>query len=146
MLKFVFSVSMLASAPLIAICAGLPLVAMIDELPAALFATLPDDHPLPELDVTASYTPVDGWHLKIEVENFVFTDLCISEAKALARGHAHVHLGAEKIVTAYQPHIVIGHLPSGTHEITVSLRAQDHRVLGRPGGGMFVKTLLIKAP
>ncbi|MFS4583453.1 hypothetical protein [Phaeobacter sp. C3_T13_0] len=122
------------------------MITQVSSLPRALFVTLPDGQPLPELEVTTGYAPNEGWRLIIDVKNFTFTDLCVSKANNLAIGHAHVHLGTQKIMTAYQPNVFIGHLPRGQHSITVSLRAQDHRVLGRPGGGMFSKTITLKVP
>ncbi|WP_260106109.1 hypothetical protein [Phaeobacter inhibens] len=117
----------------------------MDALPAALFVTLPAHQPQPDLQVSSVYNAADGWRLRIEVENFVFTDLCVRNATNLAQGHAHVHLGDKKLATAYQPNVVLGHLPTGRHRITVSLRAQDHRVLGRERGGTFAATVIIDA-
>ncbi|AUQ76392.1 hypothetical protein PhaeoP71_03570 (plasmid) [Phaeobacter piscinae] len=145
MLQRVFCISMLAATPLIAICACLPQIKQVEALPPQLFVTIPSHHPQPDLRVSSIYNAADGWRLRIEVENFVFTDLCVSDATDLARGHAHVHLGDKKLATAYQPDIVLGHLPTGRHQVTVSLRAQDHRVLGRHGGGIFAATVTIDA-
>ncbi|ATG37637.1 hypothetical protein PhaeoP23_03559 (plasmid) [Phaeobacter piscinae] len=145
MLRRVFCISMLATTPLIVICACLPQIKQVEALPAQLFVTIPSHHPQPDLRVSSIYNAADGWRLRIEIENFVFTDLCVSDAKDLARGHAHVHLGDKKLATAYQPDLVLGHLPTGRHQVTVSLRAQDHRVLGRQEGGIFAATVTIDA-
>ncbi|AHD11512.1 hypothetical protein PhaeoP75_03838 (plasmid) [Phaeobacter gallaeciensis] len=145
MLRRVFYISMLAATPLIVICACLPQIKQLEALPAQLFVTLPAHHPQPDLQVSSIYNAEDGWRLRIEVENFTFTDLCVSNATDLARGHAHVHLGNKKLATAYQPDIVLRHLPTGQHQVTVSLRTQDHRVLGRQEGGIFAATVTINA-
>ncbi|APG48984.1 hypothetical protein [Phaeobacter porticola] len=146
MLRSILYLSLIASTPLIAICASLPMISKVDALPSALFVTIPKSQPRPELEIFAEFAPSDGWWLRIEVKNFAFTELCVSKANATALGHAHVHLGLQKIATAYHPDVFIGHLPAGSHQITVSLRAQDHRVLASPSGGMFSKSLTLQIP
>lgn len=101
-------------------------------LPPSLFAELDPNMAKPTLTVSA--TPHgDGWRLDLETENWIFSELCGRTKPHMAEGHAHIYLGDTKIGTATLPVFYIDHLPTGAQQITVTLRAADHRVLVHEG-------------
>ena len=101
-------------------------------LPPSLFAELDPSTPKPSLSVTASPNG-DGWRLDLEAENWAFSELCGRTKSPMAKGHAHIYLGETKIGTATLPVFYIDDLPTGPQQITVTLRAADHRVLVHDG-------------
>lgn len=110
------------------LCWTLPHYYQDSTLPETVFAELDPAGPLPQLQLRAEPLGT-GWLLYLETANWVFSDLCGPEQKSTPQGHAHVYLNDEKIGTARLPVYYIDRLPLGPHEITVSLRSTDHRVL-----------------
>lgn len=102
--------------------------------PRSAFLVLPETAPEPQIAVTVS--PLASGHLRLslDVTHFQFTELCLVEADTAPIGHAHIIVDGVKLGSAFQPITDLEPLPKGRHEITVQLRAQDHRaLLGRDG-------------
>lgn len=102
------------------------------KLPPSLFAELDPNTAKPTLTVSA--TPHgDGWRLDLKTENWIFSGLCGRTRPQVSQGHAHIYLGETKIGTANLPVFYIDNLPPGEQQITVTLRASDHRVVVHEG-------------
>jgi hypothetical protein len=124
----------LIAALLLSLVAGASAYNRTHSVPRAVFLTLPEEVPQPEVAVSAAPLASGGWGLTIATTYFRFTDLCLSEAAAIPVGHAHIIRDGVKIASAYQPVVELGALPPGRHRISVVLRGQDHRaLLGRNG-------------
>jgi hypothetical protein len=130
---------------LLALTVCVPIVNASAPLPRALFLTLPEESPEPRLSLAARPGPDGRWTLVIATAGFEFTALCIANARAVPRGHAHVIKDGVKLASAYMPWLDLGPLPAGHHEIRVVLRGQDHRALvGR--GGLIEARLTLEVP
>ncbi len=112
---------------------GLPEQLRDPSLPPSLFLELDESAPKPTISVSATRVG-QGWRLEFETENWIFSDLCGRTKPVVTEGHAHVFAGDNKIGMATLPVFFIDDLPDNeTHEITVSLRGPDHRVLVTDG-------------
>jgi hypothetical protein len=111
-----------------------PIVNASSPLPRALFLPLPADMPEPRVSLGARPDPDGRWTLDISASDFEFTTLCVANARAVPRGHAHVIKNGAKLASAFAPEFDLGLLPAGRHEIRVVLRGQDHRALVGHGG------------
>jgi hypothetical protein len=130
---------------LVAVALGVPVVNANAGPPRALFLALPADLPEPRVSLSAAQDSDGSWRLKIDATDFQFTDLCVANAAAMPRGHAHVIEGDAKRASAYAPELILGHLAPGRHEFRVVLRGQDHRAMvGR--GGMIEASLVLSIP
>lgn len=139
--------SLLACAPIAAIVVWLPEAPQLRGLPSSLFLTLPEDQPEIKFSLQTFRAPLGDWILQIEAQGFLFTESCGEVTEVGAIGHAHVYVDGQKVGTAYQPVFALGHLNQGPHIITVSLRAEDHRVLARgTWRGSYNRTLLFTVP
>ncbi|MEM7732740.1 MAG: hypothetical protein AAF280_08155 [Pseudomonadota bacterium] len=72
-------------------------------------------------------------NLEMQVENFAFDPEAVNEAHIEGRGHAHVYINDIKIARAYGPWIHLEALPIGTHQVRVTLNANDHSQLAVAG-------------
>lgn len=122
------------SAFLATLAAAAPHINAANEPPRSVFLRLPGETPDPRVAVRLTPREDGTWRLRIDTQGFTFTSLCVTEAAAVPVGHAHVIVNGVKVATAYHPVIDLGPLPPGRHDVTVVLRAQDHRaLLGRQG-------------
>ncbi|MDX8353174.1 hypothetical protein [Cognatiyoonia sp. IB215182] len=104
------------------------------EAPRAVFLTLPETLPQPDLSFSIAQDYRGNWILQIDATAFQFTEICTSVAEAVPVGHAHVIVNGQKVGSAYSPIFDLGLLPAGRHHIAVTLRGQDHRALiGKDG-------------
>lgn len=85
-----------------------------------------DGEPAPE--VALSVTPDgDGWRVRVEAEDFTFSQDMTGGPHVPGMGHAHLYLGGLKLQRLYAPDVRIGALPQGQHEVRVTLNTNDHR-------------------
>ncbi|WP_299658009.1 hypothetical protein [uncultured Tateyamaria sp.] len=111
-----------------------PIVNAKGRPPRTVFLILPDAVTPPTVNVQAEAIGGGHYHLYLETEAFMFTEVCVAEAEAVPIGHAHIHVNGKKVASAFFPVINIGPLDAGTHVIDVVLRGQDHRpIVGRDG-------------
>ena len=116
------------------LAAGAPIVNAVGGPPRSVFLQLPADVPEPQVSLSATRTTAGRWQLEIDAGAFRFTDLCLTEARPIPVGHAHIIHDGAKIASAFSPVVDLGMLPPGRHHLQAVLRGQDHRALvGRQG-------------
>ncbi|MEL7214045.1 MAG: hypothetical protein AAGK92_15375 [Pseudomonadota bacterium] len=80
----------------------------------------------PEVDITVTKDPMDGWNLRVETTDFTFTPDTVNSENVANTGHAHLYLNEVKVTRLYGPDFHIPDLPEGEYEVTVSLSSNDH--------------------
>jgi plastocyanin len=83
----------------------------------------------PTVELELAEDPVAGWNVHVVTEDFEFTPERL-DGVAPQEGHAHLFLDGEKIARLYGPwyHLSDSVVPSGEHELSVSLNANDHTI------------------
>ncbi|WP_417728822.1 hypothetical protein [Roseovarius sp.] len=89
--------------------------------------------PAPSLTLSLHPDGPQSRNLYIAVENFAFDPEAVNGPYVSGRGHAHLYLNGVKIARAYSPWMQIDALPVGTHELRVTLNANDHTQLASGG-------------
>ena len=89
--------------------------------------------PAPVLTLTLHPDGAQSRNLHIGVENFTFDPEGVNGPVVPGRGHAHLYLNGVKIARAYGPWMQLDALPVGTHELRVTLNANDHTQLAKDG-------------
>jgi hypothetical protein len=97
----------------------------------------PDGHKLRQVPVEQAPTvtlevtedPSSGWNVHVVTVDFQFAPQRLGELRP-QEGHAHLFLDGEKIARLYAPwyHLSDSEVPTGEHELSVSLNANDHTV------------------
>ncbi|MEL7254150.1 MAG: hypothetical protein AAGL23_08235 [Pseudomonadota bacterium] len=82
-------------------------------------------------------------NLEMQVENFTFDPVAVNDAHVDGRGHAHVYINDIKIARAYGPWMHLEALPVGTHEVRVTLNANDHSQLAVDGAPIEATATLV---
>lgn len=69
-----------------------------------------------------------GWNVHLDTEGFAFAPERVGEAARPGEGHAHLYLDGEKIARLYGAwyYLSASAVPSGEHELRISLNANDH--------------------
>jgi hypothetical protein len=73
--------------------------------------------------------PVGGFNLYLEVERFTFAPALVNGPHKPGYGHAHLYVDGVKLARLYAPAYHIASLDPGSHDIVVTLNANDHRAL-----------------
>lgn len=82
------------------------------------------------LDATLSLqvTPEGaGWRIVATAPGFSFAPETMDGPHVAGEGHAHLYIGGLKIMRMTAPEALIGALPPGSHEVTLTLNTNDHR-------------------
>ncbi len=87
---------------------------------------VPDTAMVPEVNMQVTEDKLSGWNIQLQTENFAFTPQKFGEPHQLGEGHAHLYLDGEKLARIYGPWYHIGELMPGTHELVVTLNANNH--------------------
>ncbi len=85
-----------------------------------------DGEPAPNIVLTAKKTEM-GWQIDVGSEEFEFTPDLADGPHVPGTGHGHIYVNGLKLGRLYSSTTTIGHLPSGQHEIRVTLSTNDHR-------------------
>ena len=121
---------LLASIPalglVLAMTAIIPALNATTGPPEQIFARLDPEYPEPRIEVKAVPTQRE-WLLYLDVDGFVFSEICRATTSKKPVGHAHIYRGDEKFATTYEPIVSLGRLPAGEHNFRIMLRAEDHR-------------------
>lgn len=88
-----------------------------------------EGQPVPEVDLMVSKDPINGWNLKVELNNFTLTPENVNQANQPNEGHAHLYVNGEKISRIYSNWYHLPSLPSGTNEVRVALNSNSHQSL-----------------
>ncbi|MEQ9258316.1 MAG: hypothetical protein RIG84_04385 [Roseovarius sp.] len=101
--------------------------------------------PAPELSLVFHPDGRQSRNLEIKVTHFEFDPTGVNGAHVPGKGHAHIYVNGVKIARAYAPWFHLSALPIGTHEIRVTLNANDHSALMANGAMLeTTETLVIE--
>ncbi len=89
--------------------------------------------PAPTISLTFHPDGPQSRNMEMQVKNFAFDPVAVNGAHIEGRGHAHIYINDIKIGRAYGPWVHLEALPFGTHEVRVTLNANDHSQLAVDG-------------
>lgn len=90
----------------------------------SLLEVPPDAAPEVELSVSPDG---DRWIVEIETRNFRFAADMVDQPHVPGAGHGHLYVEGMKIGRVFSGVMTLGELPTGTHEVLVTLNTNDHR-------------------
>ena len=82
-------------------------------------------------------------NLHLVIGNFTFAPQEVNGPHIPGHGHAHVYINGVKQPRAYSPWVQLDALPVGTHEIRVTLNANDHSQLALDGKPIEATTTIV---
>ena len=85
-----------------------------------------EGEPAPRISVSAEAAG-ESWKVTVRTDAFEFSKEMADGPHVPGTGHGHLYLNGLKLQRLYSGDAVIGALPPGTHEITVTLNTNDHR-------------------
>ena len=94
---------------------------------------IPTGQAIPSVNLVAHPDAHQGWNLEVQVTDFTFVPEQVNRSNLPFEGHAHLYIDGTKITRLYGNWYYLESLPSGRHEITVSLNTNDHRTLTHQG-------------
>ncbi|MRU15877.1 hypothetical protein FDP25_10610 [Roseovarius sp. A21] len=89
--------------------------------------------PTPTLALSIHPDSDQSRNLHIETSNFTFDPAGVNGPHEPGHGHAHIYINGVKQPRAYSPWAQLNALPIGTHEVRVTLNANDHSQLAIDG-------------
>jgi hypothetical protein len=99
--------------------------------------------PAPTLALSIHPDGDQSRNLHIETTNFTFDPKAVNGPHVPGHGHAHVYINGVKQPRAYCPWVQLNALPVGTHEIRVTLTANDHSPLAVDGDPVEATTTVV---
>ncbi|WP_135504293.1 hypothetical protein [Roseovarius aestuariivivens] len=99
--------------------------------------------PAPALMLTVHPDGAQSRNLHIGVTHFTFDPEGVNGPHVPGHGHAHVYVNGIKQPRAYGPWMQLHALPNGTHDIRVTLNANDHSALAKDGQPIEAQTTLV---
>jgi hypothetical protein len=108
---------------------------------------IPADIPAPTVKITVIKDPMSGWNLNVLTTHFRFVPEHVSgpnHPDHITEGHAHLFIDGKKVTRLYGPWYYIGELSPGTHEIKVSLNANNHAPFVKNGQGIATHTVTVE--
>lgn len=99
--------------------------------------------PVPSVNLVFHPDGKQSRNLEMQVENFSFDPVAVNGAHIEGRGHAHVYINNIKIGRAYGPWMHLEALPFGTHQVRVTLNANDHSQLAVDGAPVEATATLV---
>jgi len=97
----------------------------------------------PRLSITLHPDGPQSRNLELVVGNFTFDPEAVNGPHIPGRGHAHIYINGIKIARAYAPWFHLSAIPKGTHELRVTLNANDHSQLAVDGKPVEVTETLV---
>ena len=102
--------------------------------------------PTPELELKWMIAPsANGAQVKLNTDDFTFTNVEAGTAHAPNHGHAHVYLNGLKLGRLYSDTYQIGALLAGNYTLSVALNSNDHRPYVNDDGPVM-DTLVFEIP
>lgn len=95
----------------------------------------------PSIAIVAA--PVDnGWRIRVETTRFAFKAAAMDGPHVAGEGHGHLYIGGLKIMRMTTPEVTIGALPSGRHEVRVTLNTNNHMAYHTTDGPVSAATFV----
>lgn len=89
--------------------------------------------PAPTIAINIHSDGPQSRNLQLITTNFTFDPEGVNGENKDGHGHAHVYVNGVKQPRAYAPWVHLSALPRGTHEVRVTLNANDHSHLAHNG-------------
>lgn len=89
--------------------------------------------PAPTLAIKIHPDGPQSRNLEIITTHFTFDPTAVNGENEPGHGHAHIYINDVKQPRSYAPWVHLAALPKGTHEIRVTLNANDHSHLATGG-------------
>jgi len=87
----------------------------------------------PTIEAEIFKDPESGWNLHVMTTNFAFNAANAGFDNVEGEGHAHIYVNGDKLGRLYGDWYHIAGLSGGTHDVKISLNANDHSALHRDG-------------
>ncbi len=84
----------------------------------------------------------DGWRITLDTQNFQFSEDAVDQDHVPGMGHGHLYVAGTKIGRVFGPVAYIGALPSGTHEVEVTLNTNNHMAYVANGQTVAAQTVI----
>ena len=97
----------------------------------------------PSIDAEIFKDPESGWNLHVMATNFAFNAASAGYDNVEGEGHAHIYVNGDKLGRLYGDWYHIGGLSAGTHDVKISLNANDHSALHRNGEELAAHVTII---
>jgi hypothetical protein len=94
---------------------------------------VPDGVPTPGVDLQVHEDPKSGWNVQMTTTDFLWAPENASTAPVMGEGHAHLYVNGEKVARVYGEWYYLGALEEGTHEVRVTLNANNHSDYAKDG-------------
>lgn len=78
------------------------------------------------VDLRVEADPMKGWNVFVDTTGFTWAPQDAGADPVPGEGHAHLYVDGVKVARVYGPAFYVGDLEPGTHEVTVTLNANDH--------------------
>ncbi|SLN72845.1 hypothetical protein ROA7450_04067 [Roseovarius albus] len=99
--------------------------------------------PYPRLTLSLYPDGNNSRNLQIQVEDFTFDARTVNSAHTPGAGHAHIYVNDVKLARTYGEWFHITGLSVGTHDIRVTLNANDHSQLAIDGTPIEATTTVV---
>ncbi|GAB4229682.1 MAG: hypothetical protein Kow0049_11250 [Stanieria sp.] len=90
---------------------------------------IPDNQPIPTVDLIVHEDAKQGWNLEIKTTNFQFAPEKVNQEGTLDEGHAHLYINGEKITRIYDNWYYLSELKPGMNKIKIQLNTNKHEIL-----------------
>ena len=87
---------------------------------------VPQGEPVPSVDLMVVKDPKKGWNLRLATVNFRWAPQNASTEPIMGEGHAHLYVDGHKMGRLYGEWFNLGSLSEGSHELRVTLNANNH--------------------
>ena len=98
----------------------------------------------PSVAIRVEADAMAGWNLQILTTRFAFAPERVNQVHVPGEGHAHVYVDGKKYARLYGPWVHLESLGSGSHEIRVTLNANDHREFTLDGVKIEAMTTVVE--
>ncbi|RKF14657.1 hypothetical protein D6850_07170 [Roseovarius spongiae] len=96
--------------------------------------------PAPTLTLHVLPDGAQSRNLHLVTTDFTFAPERVNGPHVPGEGHAHVYVNGVKQPRVYAPYVHLDALARGTHDIRVTLNANDHRLLAVDGAPIMAET------
>ena len=93
-----------------------------------------------EVEIAAEWDSTGGLHISIETEGWRWAPEEVNGDNSPGAGHAHVYVDGEKVGRIYGSYHYLPSLEPGSHEVRVSLNANEHNELTWQGSPLEAST------
>jgi hypothetical protein len=107
---------------------------------------IPAGAKIPSIAGTVKKDPSGSWLLHIKTDNFTFApEKAGLNEDSYIEGHAHIYINGKKVNRLYGNYYNLGELEKGSHQVKVTLNANNHSIFTVDGQEIaYYETLKVK--